>query len=310
GARSLPRLPQCRRTAATRLRRVPRGLRIALASSGLAMIPLLLTACSGHRLETLLLRPHVVATVPHLPTSGPTAFRFSPDGRVFVALQDGRILVLDSLGDKKPKIFANLSREVYNFADHGLLGLALDPQFPKRPFVYVAYSYDAPIGGKAPRWGGRRLQDTCPTPPGRYRNGCLNSGKVSVLTARGDHMVGRERVLINDWCNQFDVHSVADIGFGPDGALYVSGGDGAGWNFTDYGARGDPSNPCGDPPGGVGAHLTPPSGEGGALRAQELRAPDRNTMRHPMSLDGTVIRVDPRTGAALPDNPLAHDGDA
>jgi glucose/arabinose dehydrogenase len=137
----------------------------------------------------------------------------------------------------------------------------------------------------------------------------VHSGRVSVLTARGDHMIGREHVLINDWCNQFDVHSVADVGFGPDGALYVSAGDGAGWNFTDYGERGDPPNPCGDPPGGVGARLRPPTAEGGALRAQQLRASGRTALRHPMTLDGTVIRVDPRTGAALPGNPLASDRD-
>jgi hypothetical protein len=60
-------------------------------------------------------------------------------------------------------------------------------------------------------------------------------------------------------------------------------------------------NPCGDPPGPAGSMLTPPTAEGGALRSQDLR-----TSGDPVSLDGTVIRVDPDTGAALPDNPLAR----
>ena len=34
--------------------------------------------------------------------------------------------------------------------DRGLLGLAIDPDFPAKPFIYVLYTYDAPIGGTAP----------------------------------------------------------------------------------------------------------------------------------------------------------------
>ena len=47
---------------------------------------------------------------------------------------------------------------------------------------------------------------------------------------------------------------------------------------------GSPLNPCGDPPGGVGATLTPPTAEGGALRSQDLRTrrrPGRPRRRDP-----------------------------
>ena len=49
---------------------------------------------------------------------------------------------------------------------------------------------------------------------------------------------------------------------------------------------------------------TPPSAEGGALRSQDLRSSG-----DPVGLDGTVIRIDPATGAALPSNPLFGDPD-
>jgi PKD repeat protein len=107
-------------------------------------------------------------------------------------------------------------------------------------------------------------------------------------------------VLIEDWCQQYPSHSIGAVEFGPDGNLYASGGDGASFNFTDYGQDGNPLNPCGDPPGGVGAALTPPTAEGGALRSQDLR-----TSSDPVSLDGSVIRVDPATGAGAAGNPLA-----
>jgi glucose/arabinose dehydrogenase len=237
----------------------------------------------------------------------PTNVEFSKDGRVFVAEKSGLIKVFDSLSDKTPTTFADLRTKVHNFWDRGLLGLTLDPNFPASPYVYALYTYDAPIGGKAPRWGQPGVtSDTCPDPPGATVDGCVVSGRLSRLQAdlTTNKMVGTEKVLIEDWCQQFGTHSVGNLAFGSDGALYVSGGEGAHPGITDYGQRGAPLNPCGDPPGGVGAKLTPPKAQGGALRSQDLR-----TSADPVTFDGTILRVDPATGKALPTNPL-YDSDS
>jgi hypothetical protein len=52
---------------------------------------------------------------------------------------------------------------------------------------------------------------------------------------------GSERVIIEDWCQQFPSHSVGDLAFGPNGALYVSGGDGASFNYVDRARRAIPA---------------------------------------------------------------------
>ena len=101
------------------------------------------------------------------------------------------------------------------------------------------------------------------------------SGRLSRLTASGNQMTGTEQVLIEDWCQQYPSHSIGDIAFGADGALYVTGGDGASFNFADWGQDGSPLNPCGDPPAGAGGTQTPPTAEGGALRSQDLRTTGR-----------------------------------
>ena len=160
----------------------------------------------------------------------PTAIAFSPDGKVFVAEKSGRILVFDSLADDTPTVFADLKTNVHNAWDRGLLGLAVDPQFPTRPYVYVLYTYDHILGdtNPAPRWGtAGGVTDTCPNPPGYTADGCVASGRLSRLTSSGGVMSGPEKVLVEDWCQQFPSHSVGTVGFGPDGALYASGGDGA-----------------------------------------------------------------------------------
>ena len=235
----------------------------------------------------------------------PTAVAFSADARVFVAEKSGIIKVFATLDDGTPEIFADLRTQVHNFWDRGLLGMALHPDFPTDPRVYVLYAHDAEPGGSAPRWGvPGGTSDPCPTPPGATADGCVVTGRLSVLTAEGDR-AAREDVLVTDWCQQYPSHSTGDLAFGADGALYVSAGDGASFNFADWGQRGDPPNPCDDPPTGAGGTQTPPTAEGGALRSQDLR-----TTGDPVSLDGTVLRLDPDSGAALPDNPAAGAADA
>ena len=237
----------------------------------------------------------------------PTTLRFSPDGRIFVAEKSGLIKVFDSVHDNTPTVFADLRTEVYNYWDRGLLGLALDPRFPAKPYVYVLYTYDAPIGGHAPVWGTPGASDDdCPTPPGPTTDGCVVSGRLSRLTAKGDKATGSEQVLINDWCQQYPSHSIGDLAFGsgPSHPLYVSGGDGASFSRVDYGQFA--GNPCGDPPGGVGGAEAPPDTQGGSLRSQSPRRP----AGQPRTLDGAILRVDPRTGDGMPGNPFASSSDA
>ena len=236
----------------------------------------------------------------------PTVVAFSPDGRIFVGEKSGIIRVFDGPGDQTGSVFADLTTQVHNYWDRGLLGMALDPGFPTTPYVYVLYARDAAIGGTAPRWGvAGTTSDGCPDPPGGTQDGCVASGRLSRLEAIGNVWSGSEHVLVDDWFLQFPGHGTGALVFGPDGSLYASGGDGASWQYADYGQAGDPPNPGGDPPVPVGGAQTPPSAEGGALRAQDLR-----TSGDPAGLNGTVIRVDPSTGAALPDNPLFSHADA
>jgi glucose/arabinose dehydrogenase/PKD repeat protein len=222
-----------------------------------------------------------------------TAVRFAPDGHVFVAGKSGVVYEFDGPDDRTPTVFADLSKEVFNGWDRGLLGLAIDPQYSSgRPYIYVAYTYDKEAGDPdMPRWS-----DSCPD----VDAGCPVSGRISRLGPDGT-----ETVLVEDFCDQSLSHSMGALQFGPDGALYAGAGDGASYSSVDYGQTGDPGNPCGDPPGPRGTALAPPAAEGGALRAQSFRRP----ANEPATLNGAILRIDPDTGAARADNPAAGNAD-
>jgi glucose/arabinose dehydrogenase len=235
--------------------------------------------------------------------SMPTAMRFAPNGMVFVAEKAGTIQVFGDLEDETPELFKDLRTETYDHGDRGLLGIAVDPDFPNQPYVYALFTYDHVIGSgePVPEWGiPEQSGDSCPLVPANESDDCVVSGRLVRYTADvtidedGQHAVASgEKVLIaEDWCQQFSSHSVGDLRFGPEGALYAGGGDGASFGSADYGQLGKPPNPCGDP-----------KDEGGALRSQDLSTPASS--EDPTGLSGTIIRIDPETGAGWPGNPLA-----
>ena len=229
-----------------------------------------------------------------------TNLEFASDGRVFIARQNGLIQTAASVDSVVAGDLWDGRTETHNFWDRGLLGMAIHPDFPLQPYLYALYTHGTPLPPLTRSYG-----DSCPTPPGPTADGCVVSGKLVRLRLNqsGTSVLGTT-VMIHDWCQQFPSHSIGDLAFGADGALYVSAGDGASFNGVDYGQFGGstgsptPTNPCGDP-----------VNEGGALRAQDLR-----TSEDAVTPDGAVLRINPlydpsTTGSelALPDNPnIAH----
>ena len=225
----------------------------------------------------------------------PTAIAFGPNGKMYVGEWLGRVKVFDSVDDTTPTLSVDIATEVHTFGDRGLLGMKLDPEFGEtgHNFIYLSYAYDQAMGSATPPSpefsdGG----DNCANP-----ENCPISGRVVRIqldpttgVAVGGAGEPPQQVLVQSWCQQFNSHSMGDLEFDSDGALLVSGGEGANYAESDYGQF---SNPCGDP-----------ANAGGSLRAQDVRETGDQT-----DYSGSIIRIDPATGEALPDNPLHASSD-
>ena len=126
----------------------------------------------------------------------PWAIDFAPDGRIFVSERPGRVRVIrDGRLDPAPWI----ALDVVEQGESGLMGLALDPQFARNGYVYVAYTYRA---------GDGRLLDR-------------------LARLRDDPATGRgvlDRVLWDD-VPAGNIHDGGRVRFGPDGKLYWTLGE-------------------------------------------------------------------------------------
>jgi glucose/arabinose dehydrogenase len=231
--------------------------------------------------------------------TAPTAMRFASDGRVFVAEKSGIIKVFASLSATQPTLVADLSAEVYDYWDRGLLDIALDPEFPARPYLYALYTLDGRVGDSLAAGTVPRYHDACPAPNGA---GCVVGGRLVRLTVSDDPAAVNqsETVVVENWGQEFPSHSIGALAFGPDGQLYLSGGDGASFEQVDYGNLG--GNPLRDPPDPVGFQETAPTAMGGALRSQVIQPviqPPSGPF--PTWFSGKVIRIDPRSADPLLD---------
>ena len=250
----------------------------------------------------------------------PTAIRFGPHGEIFVVEKSGLIFYFDSFEDPTPTQVVDLRSSVHAYWDRGLLGLAVHPDFPTSPYLYVLYAHDTwppgdPRFGDAsqPRWGigppFPSTLDDCPTPPGPTDDGCVVYGRLSRIVVNPTTMVGSEQVMLQgNWCQQYPSHSTGDLEFGADGYLYVSGGEGASFDYPDWGQVGNPINPCDDPPDGIGGPNNGLDAEGGALRSQDILTPA--TVEDPTAFGGTLLRLDVSTQppSAPASNPLVGNG--
>jgi glucose/arabinose dehydrogenase len=212
----------------------------------------------------------------------PTSLAFTSGNRMFITLKGGVVRVMQN-GALLPTPFIDLSNEVNEGGDRGLLSIAIHPNFPTTPYVYLLYTYEPPGVTNPDQLGARvsRLMRVSANPSNPNVASTNPADRVIILgtnsTLANSGNTTNEEDLANPACgvgpnyvtdclaSDSSTHSIGTVKFGNDGKLYVSNGDGAGFRSVDR----------------------------RALRSLDLD-----------SLSGKILRIDPITGAGLNDNPF------
>ena len=221
----------------------------------------------------------------------PTAIEWiDNNNNLLIAQKNGVVRVVRD-GNMLTTPFIDLSAQVNNGSDRGLLGLAVHPDFAVTPYVYLLYAYDPPevmgnTGLAGPDGNGNRA--------GRLMRVTADAATNYTTVVPGSEVIilGTNSVWSNfngfvnstidfneppagilpDGSSLRDFiaidsqsHAPGSVRFGIDGALYVTVGDGTSYNQVD-----------------------PRS-----VRVQDID-----------NLSGKLLRIDPITGNGLPDNPF------
>ncbi|MFO0963893.1 MAG: PQQ-dependent sugar dehydrogenase [Phycisphaerales bacterium] len=213
-----------------------------------------------------------------------------PDGRVIAWERAGRVWMVEADGTRHATPMLDISDEVLAWRDHGMLGLALDPDFEHNGHIYLAYAVD------------RHHLDffgTAQYNPATTVTSAATIGRVTRYTADPDegfeHCHAESRLVLlgitkEDGIPLFgESHGVGSLSFGEDGTLLLSAGDSADYTTVDTGGP----MPTGFREDALASGILRPSEDVGAYRAQ-LRD----------CLNGKLLRLDPATGDGVASNPF------
>jgi len=121
---------------------------------------------------------------------------FTPDGRIFVTERHGRVRVIDHDG-LQPVPEIDLTSEVYELGEGGLMGITVDPDFLNNGFFYVMYTHRV-----LPSQAVNRVQRLVETSPG----------------------MAEQDLILLDGILGASIHDGGRIKIGPDGKLWITTG--------------------------------------------------------------------------------------
>ncbi|MEO6461553.1 MAG: PQQ-dependent sugar dehydrogenase, partial [Candidatus Eisenbacteria bacterium] len=157
----------------------------------------------------VVLPPDFSASVVASGLSRPVNFDFLPDGRILLVEQvTGRIRLVVPGAAVQPAPVGTVSDVRSTFPDQGLLGIAIDPRWPAKPYVYVHHASASSPNIKIARyavWGDLEHSGA----------GALWLDSLS------------RRDVLGDLPDDNPLHDGGTIEFGPDGLLYIALGDDA-----------------------------------------------------------------------------------
>ncbi len=220
----------------------------------------------------------------------PTGITFDDNGRAFVWEKKGIVHILDSLGQRSDTPLIDISEEVMNWKDHGLMGFALDPSFLKNGYFYLLYAVDL---HHYFNFGTANYH-----PDTTLING-PSFGRVVRFTADPNTNFSKvlpdsRKILLGESINNgisllYEFHGLGTLLVGQDGTLIISCGDGT----SNHGADTGGDSLFSFASEAIRYGIITPDENIGSYKSQYLG-----------SYNGKILRISAQTGDGLASNPF------
>jgi len=224
-------------------------------------------------------------------SSGSKMFVWEKRGQVFVCNWDNATHTYI----KQTTPVLNISEEVGNWRDHGLLGFAVDPDFDTNGLIYLLYVVDRYYLLNYGKPGYNANSNTYFAATigriTRYQTIMSGSNLVASLPSR-TILLGESKTTGIPILHES--HGVGTLAFAADGTLLASCGDAASYDGTDAGSfSGTYWNQALNTD-----HIIRPAENVGAFRSQLLNC-----------FNGKILRLDPTNGNGVSSNPFFNPAD-
>ena len=215
-------------------------------------------------------------------SNGTQMFVWEKSGRVYVSNWDGSAYI------KQIDPVLDISDEVGDWRDFGLITFLLDPDFDTNGLVYLCYMVDREhlMNYGTPQYDPND-NDYYEASISRVTRYELNLGSNPLTTNYGSRFVLLGESISTGVPLLHQSHAGGAMVFGTDGTLLVTTGDNASYSTTDLGS--------------VDHTYYQQAIDDGILRPDENVGAFRSQMIS--SLCGKLLRLDPATGDGLPSNP-------
>lgn len=218
---------------------------------------------------------------------------FSDDGsKMFVWEKSGKVYISNFNGTnyvKQTQPVLDISDEVGDWRDFGLLSFCLDPDFDNNGLVYMFYVVDRHhlLNFGTPDYN-PNTNEYFAASISRVTRYQLNLGSSPLTTEYSSRFVLLGESISTGVPLTHESHAGGTILFGDDGSLIVSTGDNASFNSLDQGSAGETYYQQ-----AINDGIMRPGENVGAFRSQQIT-----------SLCGKVLRLDPNTGDGISSNPF------
>ncbi|NNE29516.1 MAG: HYR domain-containing protein [Saprospiraceae bacterium] len=213
---------------------------------------------------------------------------FDQGGRMFVWEKGGKVWVVEN-GVKLPNPLIDISEEVGNWRDFGLVGFALDPNFLSNGRIYLQYTVDRHhlIYFGTPQYDSN-ANDYFDATIGRVTRYTAEASTNFTTVDYNSRTILLGESIDTGVPSLHESHGIGALIFGTDGSLMVATGDGASYGSTDEGSAPETYYQQALDDGMI------TSAENiGAYRSQSLD-----------SHNGKLLRISPFTGDGLASNPF------
>jgi len=219
----------------------------------------------------------------------PTGCTFDGNGRMYVWEKKGLVHLVDTNGQQLPTPFIDITEEVSNWNDHGLLGFCLDNAFASNGYCYLLYALDL----HHYNYFGTPAYHPDSTVTRQATIGRVMRLQADPATNFTTILPGSRTILLGDSLSNgipllYEFHGLGTLLQAPDGSLLVSCGDAASNAGTDIG-------------GDSLTTVVSQALEKGILTADQDVGSYRSQFLG--SYSGKILRIDPQTGAGLTSNP-------